>query len=320
MKKKIYILCFLAFTVTALSQRQTLYNQKGDEAMSQFNYTDASIWYEEGVSNCNMYSISQLTEIWLADESMRLSMYSVMSRCLTCLKDRATETKDTVSIKKIILYYTEGIGAQVNDGIANFWREQLEVITNPVEQVIGKEGEQQLQTKKGKNRINVFIGYSMNMLAPVGFTVGVTGKYVGGYVRYRTNLSSQQYTEICDDKGNVAGLGEGSLYLGKYLGNKKANTMMITGGLAFKPTQKFLVSIGAGYWKRDLMYEFEKINTTVTASEGNFWAKGEDFSHKGLAIDLDGTYRIGKIFYISAGCSFLNFKYAYGNAGIGIFF
>jgi hypothetical protein len=315
--KKIYTFWFLAFAITAFSQKYTQYNIKGDEAMNLHNYTDATIWYEEGVAGCNQYSIGQLTKIWLENETMRPSMYSVMSRCLNCLIDRVTEIKDTASINNLILYYTQGIGTQINENAASFWREQFDAIIHPpyMENVVEKE--QPLQTKKKKNSLNIFIGYSVNLLAPAGLTLGITGKSVGGYVRYRTNLSSQKYTEICNEKGIVKGLDDGYRSLGS---KEKVNTRMITGGLVFKPTQKFLISIGAGYWIYDLMKEFEKINLTLTEPEGNFWAKYEDPSYKGIAIDLDGTCRIGKIFYVSAGCSFLDFKYVYGNAGMGIFF
>jgi hypothetical protein len=310
MKKIIYILWFSALSVTVFSQSQTLYNIKGDEAMRLRNYTDATIWYEEGVSICNVYSINQLTKIWLEVESMRMSMYSVMSRCLVCLEGQAKEIKDTASINNLILYYTKGIGTQINERTANFWRDQLDDIINPYEKIINL-----LQTEKKKNKTNVFIGYTANVIAPAGLTVGVVGQSIGGYVRYQTNFSSQKYTEICDEKGIIEGF-DGYFWLG----NKKANTMLITGGLVFKPTRNFLISAGAGYWKRDLMYEFRKINLTVTKQEEDFWAKNENSSNEGLAIDLDGIYRIGKVFYVSAGCSFMNFEYAYGNAGIGVFF
>jgi hypothetical protein len=288
--------------------------------MKRLDYSEAMIWYGEGVADCNRYSIHQLTKIWLIDESLRSSMNYVMSKCLACLNDRATEAKDTASINQLILYYTEGIGTFANENTANFWREQLETIISSYslnrERPV-RDDKEPLQTDKGKNRIDVFIGYSANVLAPAGLTFGVVGKYVGGYVRYRTNLSFQKYTEICDGKGDIEGLGG---YF--WLENKKANATLVTGGLVFRPTRNFLISAGAGYWKRDLMYEFGTVNLTETKREEdkNFWAKNKDYSFEGLAIDLDGTFRIGKVFYISAGCSFMDFKYAYGNAGIGVFF
>jgi hypothetical protein len=316
MRRKIIILWFFTLTVTAFSQRQTQYNINGDEAMKRFDYSEAMIWYGEGIVDCNRYSINQLTKIWLIDESLRPSMNYVMSKCLTCLSDRATEIKDTASINQLILYYTEGIGTLADENTVNFWRELLETITNVNER-------QLLQKEKGKNRVNVFIGYSANMLAPAGLTLGIAGKRIGGYVRYRTNLSFKDYTAVCDAE-EVKGM-DGY----RWSENKKANSMIISGGLIFKPTQKFLISTGGGYWKRDLLYEFEKIDLNVTQLEGTFWAKNEEDSFSGLALDLDGTYRMGKRFYVSAGCSLMNYKYAngnmrikyaYGNVGIGVFF
>jgi hypothetical protein len=318
MKKNLYVLLFLALSIMAFSQRQTQYNIDGDEAMKRLDYYEALIWFEEGIDVCNMHSINQLTEIWLVDTSMRISMHNVMGRCLACLNDRATETKDTASIYKLILYYTEGIGTSIDQQAADFWRDQLESVTNLY---IEKEGEGQPSVKKERNKMEFFVGYSFNVLAPVGLKTGVVGKSVGGYVRFNTNLSNQKYTGICDGLGYVIGLSDVGY---SWSGHKKTNATMITGGLIFKPAQAFLISAGAGYWKRDLIYDYEKTNLTETRSEGIFWAKCEDFSYEGLAIDLDGTCRIGKTFYVSTGCSFLNsnalnFK-VYGNAGIGVFF
>jgi hypothetical protein len=330
MRKYIYILCFAIHTLTAFAQSQTQYNINGDEAMARLDYNDATMWYEVGVADCNIYSIEQLTKIWFASETMRVTMQSVMVRCLACLEDRAKELKDTVSINHLIRYYTEGIGTQADKGTAAFWREQLEAMTNPnIGEVTGKGEKQPLQAEKQKSKTDFFVGYSYIMLMaptdlkngiidkniPAGLKISVVGKNIGGYVRFNTNFSNQKYTEICDKNGIIEGL-DGYLPLG----NEKVNAMMITGGLVFKPMRKILVSIGGGYWKRELIYDFEKINMRETKSDGTFWAKVKDSSYEGAVLDLDGTYRIGKIFYVSAGGSFLNFKHACGNVGLGVVF
>lgn len=47
-----------------MAQQQTEYNRKGDEAMRRQDYRMATMWYEEGVIQCDSYSIDQLTTIW----------------------------------------------------------------------------------------------------------------------------------------------------------------------------------------------------------------------------------------------------------------
>ena len=97
------------FPLGLLAQQRTEYNRKGDEAMKRLDYSDAKMWYEEGVSQCDAYSIDQLTTIWLSNERMRPSMRSLMNKCLNCLTVKATED-DPDAISKLIIYYSEGIG------------------------------------------------------------------------------------------------------------------------------------------------------------------------------------------------------------------
>ena len=57
MKRKITIwLVWLWLPLLAWAQDKT-YNQKGDEAMQRQDYREAKMWYEEGVSQCDAYSI-----------------------------------------------------------------------------------------------------------------------------------------------------------------------------------------------------------------------------------------------------------------------
>ena len=42
------------FPLGLLAQQRTEYNRKGDEAMKRLDYSDAKMWYEEGVSQCDV--------------------------------------------------------------------------------------------------------------------------------------------------------------------------------------------------------------------------------------------------------------------------
>jgi len=98
--------------------------------------------------------------------------------------------------------------------------------------------------------------------------------------------------------------------------------MIATGGLIITAAPSFYLSLGGGYCSRTVMYQYEKINLTVTEPEGSFWAKCDDksVSFNGVALDLDAMFLLGKTFYGSLGCSMLNLKYVSANAGIGVFF
>ena len=48
--KRLWILTlFVALPMCLLAQQKTEYNRKGDEAMKRLDYSDARMWYEEGV-------------------------------------------------------------------------------------------------------------------------------------------------------------------------------------------------------------------------------------------------------------------------------
>jgi hypothetical protein len=308
-----FVLLFATMIVAA--QKQTEYNKQGDESMGNLDFSNAKIWYEEGLPDCDSYSINQLTSIWLADESMRMIMRNVMSRCLECLTG-AAELRDTASINKLIMYYTEGIGTPKNEEKVKFWEDRLELIQETVTtDVAGAK-----KPPRGKTKMDFFLGYSASYYSPYGLTVGGTGKTVGWYLRYRTNMSFRSYTtEYREDAGIIGGF-EGSY---RYTGGETINMWIGTGGVVIKATPSFYISAGAGYCSRERLCELEKIGDVVADPQGvMIWAKykHEISSFDGLALDLDATFRIGKVMYGSLGCSVLNLEYVSANAGIGVFF
>ena len=118
--RRIWIgLICIVFPLALWAQQRAEYNRKGDEAMKRQDYSDAKMWYEEGVADCDAYSIKQLTTIWLGQKQMRPSMRSLMTKCLNCLSVRATE-EDLEAIDLLIVYYTEGIGTQKSEELASY--------------------------------------------------------------------------------------------------------------------------------------------------------------------------------------------------------
>jgi hypothetical protein len=312
MKRIMLMFVLLYATLYVAAQRQTEYNRQGDEAMKRLDYSAAKIWYEEGISNCDPYSINQLTSIWLVDESMRMSMRNVMSRCLDCLTNRATEFKDTTSMNNLILYYTEGIGTYKNQVKVDFWKSQLELLQNAS---IANRKTQKLPRKKIK--MEFFAGYSGSYYVPYGLTVGGVGRF-GWYLRYRTNLSFQNYTG--ESKNGIL-TGTSDDILSEPTDRKKANTWIATGGFVVMAAPSFYISVGGGYCGREKLREIRMIGKKDGELQSVVWTKSiEKGTFDGLALDLDGTFRMGKVLYGSLGCTVLDFKYISANAGIGMFF
>jgi hypothetical protein len=307
------VLLFVTILVTAQSRAE--YNRQGDAAMKSHDFSMAKIWYEEGLPNCDPYSVNQLTSIWLSDESMRLMMRNVMSRCLECLISRATELQDTASINKLILYYTEGIGTSKNEANVEFWKDRLEFIQETIATNVTLQ-----KPPHEKVKMDFFLGYSASYYYPYGLTVGGIGKTIGWYLRYRTNMSFRNYTKKYQEGvGIIGGLEDAYPDL---TGKRTENRQIGTGGIIIKVVPSFYISAGAGYCNREMLCEIKKIGRVIAdPSQDVIWAKYVDErSFEGWALDLDATFRIGKVMYGSLGCSMLNFKYVSANAGIGVFF
>ena len=308
------LIVFILFPLSALAQQQTEYNRKGDEALKRKDYRDAKMWFEEGVSYCDAYSIDKLTEIWLINERMRPSMRSLMNKCLNCLNVRGTE-QDTTAMHQLILYYEKGIGAPANEELARYWTEKLAEARKPVE-YIPYTAE---QLEKDKQPMSLFVGYHYSIEAPYGLTIGGMKKHVGWYAQFKTNMGFDKYTTKCSDRngGEIIDFSSDQSYY--FTGNKKKNSYAITAGIVIKCTDWLYTSVGLGYGSRSLLYEYRAVDYQTAKEEDAAWAKHLDASKAGVAADWDMMLKLGRIF-ISAGCSTINFKYVDLNAGAGVFF
>ena len=194
--KRLWILTlFVALPMCLLAQQKTEYNRKGDEAMKRLDYSDARMWYEEGVVQCDPYSIKQLTSIWLANQRMRPSMHSLMNKCRACLELMANN-EDTTAISQLIIYYTEGIGTSKNETLAQSWQDRLETLRKPVEPVFYPSANP-IKPDTPKEPMKFFIGYAYSIEAPYGLTVGGVKSRLGWFLRFKTNLGFKEYDGEC---------------------------------------------------------------------------------------------------------------------------
>lgn len=280
------------FPLGLLAQQRTEYNRKGDEAMKRLDYSDAKMWYEEGVSQCDAYSIDQLTTIWLSNERMRPSMRSLMNKCLNCLTVKATED-DPDAISKLIIYYAEP-AAQPIDSAA----------VSP------------------KKRMEFFAGYSYSIESPYGITVGGMGQRFGWYVRFKTNMSFMNYTDECNNQGQIIKFSnsEGESYELNTGKSSKTNSIAGTAGLIVKCFPWLYASVGLGYGERALLHSFTTHSYENYDSTREVWCRNIDSSYKGVAAEVDLMMKITNSVFISVGCNTVNFKYLDLNAGLGVFF
>lgn len=307
MKRLWTLIICVAFPFTVVAQQQNNYNKKGDEAMKRRDYSDAKMWYEEGVSQCDPYSIKRLTDIWLKRTSMRPSMRSLMNKCLNCLNVRATEN-DTTAVSQLITYYQEGIGTPKSEELATYWTERLETLRKPVEPLVVSPQQETIS----RERMKFFIGYSFSPTAPYGLTIGGVKQHLGWYVRFKTNMSFQSY----EAGKTITDFTENASY--QYL-EKKANTYAGTAGIVIKCLPRLYTSVGVGYGNHDLIYRYRTMDYDDSSQTSDIWCKQSANSFKGVAADLDFMVKLGPVF-VSAGCNTINFKYIDLNAGVGVFF
>lgn len=309
--KKLWILIFFVAVLPGylVAQQQTEYNKKGDEAMKRQDYRKATMWYEEGVLQCDSYSIDQLTVIWKNNKKMRSSMRNLMSKCFDCLRDKATIENDTIAISSLILYYTEGIGTEANAERARSWNERLETLRSP------KESPQKI--KKPRESMKFFVGYAFSIEAPYGLTVGGVGERFGWYARFKTNMSFDNYTYECRGTDEFVNPPENTAV--NFTNEKKVNCFTASAGLVVKCTPWLYTSVGLGYGKHELLCEFNARDKNDINIINTYWAKNIDHSYEGVVADLDFMVKFGSVF-VSAGCNTLNFKYVDLNAGVGVFF
>ncbi|WP_446784670.1 hypothetical protein [Macellibacteroides fermentans] len=309
------LLLFLIIGPLNLSaQRLTEYNEKGNEALSRNDLADAKMWFEEGVSFCDSYSIDKLTTIWIENEQFRIPMRSLMTKCLNCLNIKATEN-DTASIARLILYYEHGIGTPESPELANYWEEQLSKLSKPEEQLPALE--KRLPSPKEKpTPLNLIIGYNFTPSAPYGITFGLIGKRWGGYLRLKSNMIFGETIFDCNESG-ILNYTEGAYYK---FDRERISRFGITGGLIVKILPWLSASVGVGYGERELQWHATAYSYSNNSLTTELWCENVTGSYKGIETDADAIVKVSKNFYFSVGCNSINLEFADLNAGIGLIF
>jgi hypothetical protein len=301
MKRGFMLFVFVFAAFQAVGQQQTTYNKKGDDAMARADYSDAKMWYEEGVVNCDLYSIRKITQIWREHPEMRASLRSLTNKCFNCLTAKSAEN-DTTAIQSLIYYHQEGIGVAKNKTLATYWTQRLNTLKNGTSTSASKTASEK----------RFFIGYNYSMEAPFGFTVGAIGKKIGWYARIKSNLSFAS----SDGENNNEQLIPPISSQYKF-DNDKINAHAGSAGVILKWTDHFQTSVGLGYGIRNLLWHHTKYENDVVTGDG--WTKNTAGSNSGILTEIDVIWNFGGMF-VSAGCYSINFKYVDLNAGIGVYF
>lgn len=311
------LFCLFFATVETFAQETAEYNRRGDEALARQDLSDAKMWYEEGVSRCDSYSIKRLTELWLSHEEMRLSMRSLMNKCLNCLTVSATED-DPQAIEQLVVYYREGIGTPKNEELAVYWENYREELLAPKEEV-NAAPDTIVVLPEPRERMRFFVTYTYSIEAPFGIRIGGLGKRLGWYAQFKSNLSFQEHTVNCDQTGELLSFNETDASY-QATGEGKRNTLLATAGMVVRCTNWMNLSVGLGYGMRDVLHQFVTYSYEDINDQQQVWAKNADASARGIVLEADASFVVAGPVFVGVGVHTVNFDYVDLNASVGVFF
>lgn len=313
---KRFLLLILLFTApfNLLAQRFSEYNKKGDEALIRNDVADAKMWFEEGVTYCDSYSIEKLTTIWIENESVRSSMRSLMIKCFNCLNIQATDN-DTTAMTRLITYYEKGIGIPQSPELAEYWKEQLKANTlNNEEKLMSNNTP--IEVKTESTPVNLIIGYSYSPSAPYGMTLGLIGKRWGGYIRLKTNMTFGKTSFTCNDN-EIINYTDASYYR---FDKKQVSRFGVTGGLVLRFLPWLYTSFGVGYGERELQWHATAYSYSDNNNRSEFWCENTSSSYKGIETEADVIVRVWKKLYFNVGFNSINLGFVDLNTGLGFVF
>lgn len=160
-------------------------------------------------------------------------------------------------------------------------------------------------TPSPKKRGNILIMPQMGVgrALSYGAMVGYFKKF-GGYVNFRSAFDFTPVSYQCTSEGNVL---EGGIIW--TTGQEKRPRLNITAGAIVGFTDWFAIYAGAGYGSSLLIWE--DVNKK--------WAEVEDYSCKGVALDIGAMFCIGKI-ALSIGVNSVNLSSMDFTFGVGVNF
>jgi len=144
--------------------------------------------------------------------------------------------------------------------------------------------------------------------AAFGVMVGMVQKH-GGYLHGRFDFGSAPTTLKCNDDGVLSGGdfdGQTPFY---NEGTKKKSRFSITAGYIYRLSKPIYGFVGLGYGQRTLAWQ---------TTDGE-WAKNTDHSASGIAAEIGGILRFGRV-GISLSYQTIKFKYHEAGLGLGLFF
>jgi hypothetical protein len=295
--KRLLIACSIA--LIAQFGRSQNYNVQGDIALQKNDFQEARTWFSEGLASCDAYSIRKLTEIWHECEDMRPRMKLEMRRCFNCLLPLA-ENEDRNAMQLISDCYLNGIGTQVDSVRADYWlKEYVKALGFET-----TEGNLADSAAVGLpvNRLlglfplpfSIFVAYSGTATMPVGFRVGFFKK-AGAYVSFCTDIIDGAHAYECNNLVVSAIPETAPLYRFE---RQRWNSKQFTAGGLLDVGHNLLLSLGAGYGFRELLWEIVT-DTRFDSGRQREWCLNTEASYRGVALEAGAAWRWRKIIFLT---------------------
>jgi len=290
--RRIFFYVFLIGHISAIyAQSVAYYNYQGDQALQKKDYQAARSWYSVGLDSCDHYSIQKLVDIWINEPEMRESMQLPMRKCYNCMKIIVID-RDADMLRLYSDFYKYGIGIPQDTALSNYWYMEwwnsFKTTVNVPETTYPSHSDSSSVQAPRKsllsNRFCSFLTYTYSPTMPFGFTVGIYFDKIGGYVSLRTDFKSRNAAYECNNT-EVPAIGiENPPY---EFGRKSWNSRMITGGLLYPVLKnRFFVSVGGGYGKRDYYREIVSAgNQNFATGRASEWCYNTEASYAGLTLE-----------------------------------
>lgn len=165
---------------------------------------------------------------------------------------------------------------------------------------------------KEKIKAENLLFYNVSGSSYAGLMYGKVARW-GGFLRLKTDLSFDNASYLCDDKGIIN-------YPGDYKLDKsvRRSRLGITGGALYRTSSWLYLYAGAGYGFRRLMWHAQTLDKEDEPS-GEIWAVNNDHSAEGVELEAGGILRY-KRWGLSVGMNLIDFRFVEVNGGIGFFF
>ncbi len=206
----------------------------------------------------------------------------------------------------------EDVGKVISDGPKS-------ILWHVSEEMPGLEGRVSFEVRgdvyKQKLKAENLLMYNVSGSSYAGLMYGRVRRW-GGYVRGKTNLSTENAPYECNDAGQFNYQGDDYYTVSN---QSRRSRLGITAGVLYRASRPVYLYTGAGYGYRRLMWQAKTYSYSDDSYTGDIWGVNPNHSAEGVEVEAGGIVRYKRL-ALSAGVNTIGFSFFEANAAIGLFF